>query len=290
MRASQGRRRRRRASVSAPAKINLHLRVGPPTAGDGFHPISSWMVTVGLFDKLDLELTPADPDPDPADAGSKSCIRLTCDDRAIPTDGSNLVVKAAAAMFDRIAGEATAAGRQAEPWSLSASLHKRIPVGAGLGGGSSDAAAMMIALSRLLGLDWPPQRLAHVAATIGSDLPFFFFGPSSVCTGRGEVVEPTPPPKPKHQYARSNRQDERKRQQPVFIIRFACRRRGRGRAPEKNSRGQRNRGGALSVSLREGHFFDGITLLAVQRYMWFGTRADPEPDPEPEINVVPVNQ
>src|SRR5688572_18220035 len=152
-------------SVSAPAKINLHLRVGPPTAGDGFHPISSWMVTVGLFDKLDLELSVAKH----AAADSASRVRLTCDDPEIPTDGSNLVVRAAAAMFDELASEAVAAGRQAEPWSLSASLHKRIPVGAGLGGGSSDAAAAMMALNRVLGLSWSPRRLAQVAATLGSD-------------------------------------------------------------------------------------------------------------------------
>ena len=167
-------------SVTAPAKINLHLRVGP-AAADGFHPLMSWMVTVGLFDKLDLELFPVERVPR---------VRLTCDDPSIPTDESNLVVKAANAII--------AAGRQAEPWSLSASLHKSIPMGAGLGGGSSDAAATMIALNRMLGLNWSPERLAQIAASLGSDLPFFFFGPSSICTGRGEIVAPTPPPKPRH--------------------------------------------------------------------------------------------
>jgi 4-diphosphocytidyl-2-C-methyl-D-erythritol kinase len=179
-------------SVSPPAKINLHLRVGPKAA-DGFHPISSWMVTVGLFDKLDLELSHAD-----ADMDSASRVRLTCDDPAIPTDASNLIVKAAAAMFHAAEGEESAARRQAKPWSLSAALHKNIPVGAGLGGGSSDAAATMTALNRMLRLNWPPQRLAQIAATLGSDLPFFLFGPSSICAGRGEIVEPTPPPKPRH--------------------------------------------------------------------------------------------
>jgi 4-diphosphocytidyl-2-C-methyl-D-erythritol kinase len=169
-----------RASVTAPAKINLHLRVGP-LAADGFHPLLSWMATVGLFDKLDLELSPQNHVPR---------VRLTCDDPSIPTDESNLIVKAANAII--------AAGRQAEPWSLSASLHKRIPTGAGLGGGSSDAAATMIALNRMLGLNWLPERLAQIAAELGSDLPFFFFGPSSICTGRGEIVAPTPPPKPRY--------------------------------------------------------------------------------------------
>jgi 4-diphosphocytidyl-2-C-methyl-D-erythritol kinase len=174
--------------VAAPAKINLHLRVGPPTA-DGFHPLLSWMVTVGLFDILDLELSPASERDAPT-------VRLSCDDPSIPTDRSNLVVKAAAAMLELYALQA--AHRQAEPWSLSAALRKRIPVGAGLGGGSSDGAATMMALDRLLALNSSPQRLATLAAQFGSDLPFFFFAPSSVCTGRGEIVEPIAPPTPRH--------------------------------------------------------------------------------------------
>ena len=73
--------------VTAPAKINLHLRVGPPTA-DGFHPLSSWMVTVGLFDNLEFTHT------------RSPGVRLTCDDPALPTDASNLVAKCATALLD----------------------------------------------------------------------------------------------------------------------------------------------------------------------------------------------
>jgi 4-diphosphocytidyl-2-C-methyl-D-erythritol kinase len=178
--------------VLAPAKINLHLRVGPPpTAGDGFHPLLSWMATVGLFDNLDLELSP----PSDAQAESKPRVRLSCDDPSIPIDESNLIARAAAAMLDEAAA---AAHRRAEPWSLSAVLHKRIPVGAGLGGGSSDGAATMIALNSMLGLNGSRDRLAQLASRFGSDLPFFFFGPSSVCTGRGEIVQPIAPPKARH--------------------------------------------------------------------------------------------
>jgi 4-diphosphocytidyl-2-C-methyl-D-erythritol kinase len=74
-------------------------------------------------------------------------------------------------------------------------LQKRIPTGAGLGGGSSDGARMMQALSRLWAANLPPPQLAALAATIGSDLPFFFFGPSGVCRGRGEIVKPIPAPR-----------------------------------------------------------------------------------------------
>jgi 4-diphosphocytidyl-2-C-methyl-D-erythritol kinase len=164
--------------VSPPAKINLYLRVGPPTA-DGFHPLMSWMVTVGLFDNL--EFVPI----------SRPGVSLECDDPAIPTDASNLIVKTATALLETIAeNERTVTG-------LRAALQKRIPVGAGLGGGSSDGAFALLALNQLLNLNWPPHRLAELSAQFGSDLPFFFHGPSSICTSRGEIVNPTPPPKPR---------------------------------------------------------------------------------------------
>jgi len=160
--------------VSASAKINLHLRVGPPTA-DGFHPLSSWMVTVGLFDKL--EFTPAD----------RPGVRLSCDDPAIPCDASNLIVKTGAALL------------AARPeLGVTVTLQKRIPVGAGLGGGSADGAFTLMALNHLFGLRQSADELSTLAAQFGSDLSFFFHGPSSVCTGRGEIVNPTPTPKARY--------------------------------------------------------------------------------------------
>jgi 4-diphosphocytidyl-2-C-methyl-D-erythritol kinase len=162
--------------VTAPAKINLHLRVGPPTA-DGFHPLSSWMVTVGLFDNLEFTLT------------TTPGVRLTCDDPGLPTDASNLVVKCATGLLDA-ANLATSTG-------VDITLHKRIPAGAGLGGGSSDGAFTLLALNRLLNLNWPPDRLASLASRYGSDLAFFCHGPSSICTGRGEIVHPIAPPRVK---------------------------------------------------------------------------------------------
>jgi 4-diphosphocytidyl-2-C-methyl-D-erythritol kinase len=163
--------------VAAPAKINLHLRVGPPAA-NGFHPLESWMVTVGLFDNLEFTHTPTPG------------VRLTCDDPVIPTDASNLVVKCATALLD-------AAGLSGS-MGLSISLQKRIPAGAGLGGGSSDGAFTLLALNRYLGLHWSPDRLAEIASRFGSDLAFFCHGPSSICTGRGEIVRPIPRPNPRH--------------------------------------------------------------------------------------------
>jgi 4-diphosphocytidyl-2-C-methyl-D-erythritol kinase len=77
---------------------------------------------------------------------------------------------------------------------VSAFLNKRIPAGAGLGGGSSDAASTLMALAAMWKLKWSASKLAEFSARLGSDVPFFFHGPSSICTGRGEIVRPTPPP------------------------------------------------------------------------------------------------
>ena len=155
-------------AVLAPAKINLHLRVGPPRP-DGFHPLLTWMVTVGLNDVLTV--SPA------------VSLAFTCDDPTLPTDGRNLVVKAVTALAARL-------GR--DP-AVAVHLTKRVPAGGGLGGGSSDAAHALMAVAKLWGVD-DPALLAAVAAGVGSDVPFFLGGPSAVCRGRGEVVLPVAPP------------------------------------------------------------------------------------------------
>jgi 4-diphosphocytidyl-2-C-methyl-D-erythritol kinase len=100
----------------------------------------------------------------------------------LPTGPGNLAYAAAAAL-----------GRDV-PGSPGASIHlaKQIPLGAGLGGGSSNAAAVLVGLNRLWGLRWPRQRLAELGATLGSDVPFFFCGPTAWVTGRGERVAPVP--------------------------------------------------------------------------------------------------
>lgn len=166
----------------APAKINLHLRVGPPRA-DGFHPLLSWMCTVKLFDKLVVE------------RAAGRVVRLTCDWPGLPTDQENLVVKAALAMAEAI--QAGQSGAGALEFGLSVSLEKRIPPGAGLGGGSSDAARALLGLNNLWAAGWSRAKLAAFASVLGSDVPFFFHGPSAVCRGRGELVKPLSPPQPR---------------------------------------------------------------------------------------------
>ena len=150
----------------ARAKINLHLRVGR-VRPDGFHPLLTWMTTVGLHDRLAPAVTN-----DPR-------VTMTCDDPSLPIDENNLVIKAARALG--VTG-------------VAVHLAKSIPHGGGLGGGSSDAAATLIGLNRLFGLNRDTKSLAELAGGLGSDVPFFLHGPSSVCRGRGEIIEPVPPP------------------------------------------------------------------------------------------------
>ncbi|MDP9173713.1 MAG: 4-(cytidine 5'-diphospho)-2-C-methyl-D-erythritol kinase [Planctomycetota bacterium] len=158
----------------SPSKINLHLRIGSPGA-DGFHPIVSWMCTTGLADALEFEPT-------------ASCVRLNCDVPGLPVDQRNLIVRAA---------EALLAISDNSKMGADIRLIKKIPMGGGLGGGSSNAAATLVGLNRLWKLNLPVNRLAEIGARLGSDVPFFFHGPSSICTGLGQFVMPIATPRPR---------------------------------------------------------------------------------------------
>ncbi len=167
-------------TVLAPAKLNLSLAVLARRA-DGFHEIESLMVPVSLADTLHVTPTPAPgvsltlAYDDPLVNGPGAALA-----REIPTDGRNLVVRAA----EKLAGEAGITT------GLQVTLVKRIPSAAGLGGGSSDAAAVIMAAARLWKLDWSRDRLAALGATIGSDIPWFFAAGPAIASGRGERIEP----------------------------------------------------------------------------------------------------
>ena len=188
--------------LAVPAKINLFLRVGP-LAADGFHPLASWMVTVGMFDEL--RLTSGDsPDAEAGDRGehadAPAGLVLRCDDRAVPTDGRNLVAKAVSAL----AAASPAAAERLRERGVTADLMKRIPSGGGLGGGSADAAAALVGLDRLWNLALPLDQLAALGASVGSDVAVFVHalngpvgGGSYWCEGRGERVSPLPAPAPR---------------------------------------------------------------------------------------------
>lgn len=151
--------------IDAPAKLNFSLRVLRKRE-DGFHEIDSLMVRVpGLCDRLTI--TPSAED------------GFACDDPGVPADGSNLVLKALEAYR-------SASGFGGK---FHLSLEKRVPHGAGLGGGSSDAAATLNALDRFNPAPLGVARLMEIAATLGSDIPFFLGPPAARATGRGEVIE-----------------------------------------------------------------------------------------------------
>jgi len=155
----------RTADLSAPAKINLTLRI-VGRRPDGFHELESWVALVDLCDRLHFSM----------ESGG---VFVRCDDRAVPSDESNLVARAAAAL--------AAHGAQG---GASIRLKKRIPIAAGLGGGSSDAAATLRGLNELWALGWPAERLAAIGAEVGSDVPVFVAGRQAVMRGRGEIVTP----------------------------------------------------------------------------------------------------
>ncbi len=152
--------------ICTPAKINLILRV-LDRRSDGYHNLWSLMQTVALEDELRFRVR--------ADSTELS---LKCDEVSLPTDSRNLVWRAAALVLDR-------AGLQV---GLDIEITKRIPLAAGLGGGSSDAAATIAALNHLFRLGWSGGEMAQVGAVLGSDVPFFFFAPSAIVRGRGEDV------------------------------------------------------------------------------------------------------
>lgn len=159
--------------LSAPAKINLSLSVLGKRP-DGFHAIESHFVAISLADTLTLEPV------------SESGISFTCSDASLPCDDSNLVVRAARRFYETAQ----------IPAAVRIRLEKKIPHGAGLGGGSSDAAATLRGLNALHGAPLAADTLHALAAELGSDVPFFLAGGSALCRGRGEIIEPHPLPTP----------------------------------------------------------------------------------------------
>ena len=162
---STGSGRTRRLALNAAAKVNLTLEVLGRRA-DGYHEITTVMQTVDLADRLVLE---------EADG-----FELRTAGPGVPTDATNLALRAALALRD-------AAGVDQ---GVRIRLDKRIPVAAGLGGGSTDAAAVLVGLNRLWRLRWPLARLDTVAVTLGMDVPFFLRGGTALGTGRGERLQP----------------------------------------------------------------------------------------------------
>jgi 4-diphosphocytidyl-2-C-methyl-D-erythritol kinase len=156
--------------VPAPAKINLHLAVGSRRT-DGFHAIASIFQAVSLYDTVTVTLRPS--------GGLILAAECGC-----PAE-RNTAWKAAAAYL----AAASESGLKSLP-GISIVIDKQIPMGAGLGGGSSDAASTLLALSLLLPGFVDRPTLLHIAATTGSDVPFFLGSACAAVTGRGEYLSP----------------------------------------------------------------------------------------------------
>jgi len=143
---------------------------------DGYHELDTVLQTVSLHDTITFERTDDDD------------IRMWCDDRSVPVDKTNLVWRAAAALRERYSIS----------HGVKIRLEKRVPAEAGLGGGSSDAAATLMALAFLWEIEMSEDDLAQVAESLGSDVPFFLYGGTAHATGRGNVIEPLEDSPQKH--------------------------------------------------------------------------------------------
>jgi 4-diphosphocytidyl-2-C-methyl-D-erythritol kinase len=157
----------RALALRTSAKVNLALEV-LGKRGDGYHEIATVLQAVDLCDRLEVE--------------AADTLSLQTDDPDLPTDDGNLVMRAAR-LLQKTAGVEVGARIR---------LDKRIPVAAGLGGGSSDAAATLWGLSCLWGLRWPKARLQELAVELGMDVPFFLGSGRAVARGRGERLDALP--------------------------------------------------------------------------------------------------
>jgi len=158
-------RRADRFSIQVPAKINLWLEV-IGRRQDGYHELATLMLPIGIYDYLEIEL-------------NESGIELCCDGQAVPNDHRNLAWQAARLYLEE-AGWKT---------GLLIRLEKSIPVAAGLGGGSADAAGVLLILNRICPAPMPESRLHQIAVRIGADVPFFIVRRPALCTGIGELLE-----------------------------------------------------------------------------------------------------
>ena len=159
-------------TVSVPAKVNLQLAVGPVRA-DGYHDVATVYHAVSLFDEVTVA---------PAERDSVAITGEGAD--SVPTDGGNLAARAAGALAQVVGPDSRDAP------GVAIQITKRIPVAAGLAGGSADAAAALVACNELWGTGLSQQELGELASRIGSDVAFGLLGGTAIGIGRGEQVTP----------------------------------------------------------------------------------------------------
>jgi 4-diphosphocytidyl-2-C-methyl-D-erythritol kinase len=156
-------------TVRVPAKVNLQLSVGPPR-DDGYHDLVTVFHAVSLFDEVTVG------------SAGQTTVAVTGEDAAsVPAGRANLAARAARAL-------AAASGRRRRQAAVRIEIRKRIPVAAGLAGGSADAAATLVACNELWGARLTQPELREVAASVGSDVPFALLGGTAIGHGRGEKL------------------------------------------------------------------------------------------------------
>lgn len=163
--------------VRSPAKVNLTFNITGLRA-DGFHDIESIMQSISLEDELKVDIRES-----PQEAFSLSCDNPIIR-KLIPLDASNLIAKASKAFLQKLNSNRT--------FAIDVHLDKKIPVGAGLAGGSSNAAAMLMAMNSFFDNVFSADELTDIAAEIGSDVPFCLRGGTCIARGRGEILEEIP--------------------------------------------------------------------------------------------------
>ena len=161
-------------TIKSYAKINLWLNVGAKRP-DGYHDVESVMQQVTLFDYVTVLR-----DTDTTERG----VRITCTDRLVPSDDRNIAAKCAMAFMEKY-------GINSE---VSVSIDKRIPVAAGLAGGSTDGAAVLSIMNSLFDVNAPMDELCALAAKLGADIPFCLIGGTCTASGIGEILTPVKTP------------------------------------------------------------------------------------------------
>jgi 4-diphosphocytidyl-2-C-methyl-D-erythritol kinase len=153
-------------TLKVPSKINIFLEINNRKE-DGYHKLETIMQTISLYDEISFKLTDKN-------------ISLECNNKTLPIDSTNIVYKAAKAFHDYFKIDK----------GVKIYLKKIIPIGAGLGGGSSDAAATLIALAKLHNVKTNKKELEQIATKLGTDVPFFLTGGTALCEGIGDIITP----------------------------------------------------------------------------------------------------
>lgn len=177
-------REAKKEKVFAAGKINLYLNVRKATRADGFHDIKSIMQSISLYDELDFSVKNKKLSSEDEESGDTTGISITSNEVELPLGQKNLVHKAALLLLQRYNLE--------NKYDISINIHKSIPISAGLAGGSTNAAATLVCLERMLDLNIGKDRLLTIADEVGSDVPFCLFGGTVLAEGKGDMLTRLP--------------------------------------------------------------------------------------------------